>query len=321
MINKLHINEEYPTSPNSIVNDKIAEFVKYLETNGIKVADVSYSNKAIYINKLIDAKKALNCLKTDFYPTRQLGVMIYCPYIKGNIEKILPVEACMVENKQKGKNNMIRRIKEDYNPNGFAVTGYLSPHRGAVEDRYFDPNEWSEIEYYAHELLMKGLYVNIIYFRTGEQLDIDPTEYQNYFDGDFEINDEIAEFKNSVINENLIKEALTGSVPVIRNPKYSINVDTKTELILDLLLGMRCIYSKGSDATYIGYLKNNEFIVAFVDPNKDNATFLKFENLTDDDTDDIITVLSEGASRYDTFLEDYNPTEHSFWEFMMKQLY
>ena len=232
MINKLHMNEEYPTSHNSIVNDKIAEFVKYLETNGIKVADVSYSNKAIYINKLIDAKRALRCLKTDFYPTRQLGVMIYCPYIKGNIEKILPIEACMVENKQKGKNNMIRRIKN-----------------------------------------------------------------------------------------RIVTEALTGSVPVIRNPRYSINVDTKTELILDLLLGMRCIYSKGSDATYIGYLKNNEFIVAFVDPNKDSATFLKFENLTDDDTDDIITVLSDGASMYDTFLEDYNPTEHSFWEFMMEQLY
>ena len=232
MINKLHINEEYPTSPNSIVNDKIAEFVKYLETNGIKVADVSYSNKAIYINKLIDAKKALHCLKTDFYPTRQLGVMIYCPYIMGNIEKILPVEACMVENKQKGKNNMIRRIKN----------------------------------------------------RT-------------------------------------VTEALTGSVPVIRNPRQGINVDTKTELILDLLLGMRCIYSKGSDATSIGYLKNNEFIVAFVDPNKDSATFLKFENLTDDDTDDIITVLSEGASIYDTFLEDYNPTKYSFWEFMIEQLY
>lgn len=232
MINKLHMNEEYPTSPNSIVNDKIDEFVKYLETNGIKVADVSYSNKAIYINKLIDAKKALRCLKTDFYPTRQLGVMIYCPYIKGNIEKILPIEACMVENKRTRRNNMVRRIKN-----------------------------------------------------------------------------------------RVVTEALTGSVPTIKNPKYNINIDTKTELILDLLLGMRCIYSNGSDATYIGYLKNDEFIVAFVDPNKDSATFLKFENLTDDDTDDIITVLSEGASIYDTFLEDYNPTEHSFWEFMMEQLY
>jgi hypothetical protein len=96
-------------------------------------------------------------------------------------------------------------IKEDYSENGFAVTGYLSPnHRGVYADEYFDADEWSEVESYAHELLMQGLYVNIIYFKTGDQLDIDPTEYQAYFDGGFEINNEVADFKNRVIH-NILK--------------------------------------------------------------------------------------------------------------------
>lgn len=92
---------------------------------------------------------------------------------------------------------MVKTITESgFNENGFAVTGYLYDNqRGAVADRYFDPDEWSEVEDYAHDLLMKGLFVNIIYFKTGDSININPDEYRNEFDGEFVINSEIAKFK------------------------------------------------------------------------------------------------------------------------------
>lgn len=92
---------------------------------------------------------------------------------------------------------MIKLIKESgFNENGFAVTGYLYDNqRGAVADRYFDPDEWSEVEDYAHDLLMKGLFVNIVYFKTGDSININPDEYRNEFDGEFVINSEMAKFK------------------------------------------------------------------------------------------------------------------------------
>ncbi len=92
---------------------------------------------------------------------------------------------------------MIKLIKESgFNENGFAVTGYLYDNqRGVVADRYFDPDEWSDVEDYAHDLLMKGLFVNIIYFKTGDSININPDEYRNEFDGEFVVNSEIAKFK------------------------------------------------------------------------------------------------------------------------------
>ncbi len=92
-----------------------------------------------------------------------------------------------------------RAVKASWNENGFAVTGYLGSNRsGAYADRYFGPDEWSEVESYAHELLMQGLYVNIIYFKTGDMIDIDPDVYAENFDGEFVVTNEIADFRDKV---------------------------------------------------------------------------------------------------------------------------
>lgn len=92
-----------------------------------------------------------------------------------------------------------KAIKASFDENGFAVTGYLGSNRsGAYADRYFGPDEWSEVESYAHELLMQGLYVNIIYFKTGDQINIDPDVYAENFDGEFVVTNEIADFRDKV---------------------------------------------------------------------------------------------------------------------------
>lgn len=116
-----------------------------------------------------------------------------------------------------------------------------------------------------------------------------------------------------------INEALTGSVPIIR--RLNTNLDKMVEFVLRDLLGMRNVYTDNTTATYIGYLRGGEFVVAFVEPYRDTAQFLVFTNISDDVTDDIITLCSEGADINDTFFDDYNPNTFSFWEFISEQLY
>ena len=88
---------------------------------------------------------------------------------------------------------MVRKLREEYVRDGFAVTAYWRPnHRGNYADRYFSRTSWQDAEDFAHMLLMEGLYVNIIDFKTGNQIDIDPTEYQAYFDGSFDIQTQLA---------------------------------------------------------------------------------------------------------------------------------
>lgn len=98
---------------------------------------------------------------------------------------------------------MIMKIKENQTSTELAVTGYLDPdHISAYADRYFAFNDWSNAEEYAHKLLMSGLYVNIYNFKTGDTLDIDPDEYQAYFDGSFDINNDIVNFKRNLQKES-----------------------------------------------------------------------------------------------------------------------
>jgi hypothetical protein len=122
---------------------------------------------------------------------------------------------------------MVRRLKENYDPNGFAVTGYLSPNNsGVYADRYFGENDWSKAESYAHDLLMQGLYVNIINFKNGSQLNIDPTEYQTYFDGDFDINNDIVNFKRGLHMESFNKPHVS---------KESVNHNTEEQELQEFL--------------------------------------------------------------------------------------
>lgn len=83
----------------------------------------------------------------------------------------------------------------------FMVDLYYSPnHRGHVGDRYF--YDWSEVEEYAHEALMNGLYVSIWNKDNGDTLDISPDEYNDAWENgaaDFDINEDIVNFKRRIV--------------------------------------------------------------------------------------------------------------------------
>ena len=167
MIRKLHINEEYVDSPNQVVNKAIDEFVKFLKDKDIIVDDVSYSNKAIYINDINKAERATDYLKFDCYPTRQLGVMIYCPRLKGNIEKVIPDRTFMDEGiEKKGHNNMKLRIKED-----------------AFESRISSNPTWQQVNRICNEYgYQLDPYARVEVYRNGkrslENVDISPINLQ-----------------------------------------------------------------------------------------------------------------------------------------------
>ena len=166
------------------LNIQVGKKYKCTATNGQRVEIVS-------IDEIFPEDNGDSALITAFYRGKMIAIGSTQLYESNSIIN-------------KSRTNM----NEDYDPNGFAVTGYLQPNkRSAYADRYFGPNDWSEVEAYAHDLLMQGLYTNIWYIKTGDAIDIDPDEYINNFDGEFEVTPEIAEFKNRVLyNESLTEK-------------------------------------------------------------------------------------------------------------------
>ncbi len=75
---------------------------------------------------------------------------------------------------------------------------------GGFEDSgYFE--DWRDAEDFAHNGLMRGFWVRIIYAETGDTILISPDEYREAWDNgaaDFDINDEIVEFKQRIVESS-----------------------------------------------------------------------------------------------------------------------
>jgi hypothetical protein len=95
------------------------------------------------------------------------------------------------------------RINENYGSDDIEVKVFLSPNnRGFYDGKYFDVSEWSDVESMAHDYLMQGFYVTIINNKTGDRINIDPDEYVDNFDGEFDVTNDIADFKYRIMHES-----------------------------------------------------------------------------------------------------------------------
>lgn len=205
MIRKLHINEEYVDSPNQVVNEAIDEFVKFLKDKDIIVDDVSYSNKAIYINDINKAERATDYLKFDCYPTRQLGVMVYCPRLKGNIEKVIPDRTFMDENTNR-KYNSRRYIKEDAFESRIASNPTCQQVNRICNEYGYQLDPYARVEVYRNGR------------RSLENVDISPINLQEsetmpsivvYGDNEFAVTlNETPIYESSIVEYNAYVETL-----------------------------------------------------------------------------------------------------------------
>lgn len=79
----------------------------------------------------------------------------------------------------------------------FQVQGYIEPgFRGLMEDEYF--RDFEDAKSYAHDLLMQGYDVRISDDVSEAFVEITADEYQENFDGEFVVNEDIADFQNEV---------------------------------------------------------------------------------------------------------------------------
>ena len=106
------------------------------------------------------------------------------------------------ELRKRGDDEASRSARKAYHDavksNRFNVILSYTRNSGISDDEFF--NDWSDVESFAHEGLMNGLYVSITDMETGKQLEISPDEYQDAFDGDFDINEDIVRFKERIVN-------------------------------------------------------------------------------------------------------------------------
>lgn len=91
-----------------------------------------------------------------------------------------------------------KTIKENYSDNRFKVTSYYdNNYRGVGSSEDF--NSYDEAEEYAHDRLINGENIIITDTETGNRVMINSREYTMKFDGDFVVNTDIYDFKQSVL--------------------------------------------------------------------------------------------------------------------------
>lgn len=91
-----------------------------------------------------------------------------------------------------------KTIKENYYDNRFKVTSYYdNNYRGVGSSEDFD--SYDEAEEYAHDRLINGENIIITDTETGNRVMINSREYTMKFDGDFVVNTDIYDFKQSVL--------------------------------------------------------------------------------------------------------------------------
>ena len=102
---------------------------------------------------------------------------------------------------------------------------------GYAEDRYFGADEWSEVEAFAHDGLMRGLYARIWDKQTGDTITISPDEYAEAWENgaaDFDINEDIVNFKNRVVTSSTkiqCDDWLDGTYCIVYNGKVIADTD------------------------------------------------------------------------------------------------
>lgn len=114
-----------------------------------------------------------------------------------------------------------------------------------------------------------------------------------------------------------LNERGSNNIPNIKRiPK---DVDVVYEYVIRDLFKMKKVGSDNNTSYYVGKLNSNQ-VVAVVVPRSQKPTFYVFSNLTSDELDDMITLLSTTGADYmwDRFVDDYAGFPASFWEFVQE---
>lgn len=121
----------------------------------------------------------------------------------------------------------------------------------------------------------------------------------------------------SEINES-INEAYAAGFPIVNT--ISKNVDSVYEYVIRDLIGMEELVDFYTDKWYVGTNNNGQFIVANIYRDADSQPdFYIFNNLKQDEIDDIVTILKDGDEfLWDGVLNDYNLYGTSFWEYIQE---
>ena len=132
------------------------------------------------------------------------------------------------ELRKRGDDEASRSARKAYHDavksNRFNVILSYRRDSGISDDEFF--NDWSDVESFAHEGLMNGLYVSITDMETGKQLEISPDEYQDAFDGDFDINEDIVRFKERISSAKSVKCSARRSIRAAANSGVMLKTET-----------------------------------------------------------------------------------------------
>ena len=189
----------------------------------------------------------------------------------------------------------------------FQVQGYIEPRfRGLMEDEYF--RDFEDAKSYAHSLLMQGYDVRISDDVSEAFVEITSDEYQENFDGEFVVNEDIADFQNEVwrsmgIDASINVKAALGNknkTDYASNPIYELD-----KYVKDLAEGVAA--AAGITLTY----QVSDEAITFIDGDGTAVFIQPISEITPepDDLEDDIQQLVSAIQYEDMDNPEYWPTD------------
>lgn len=160
---------------------------KFLRSQRIKFEPSGYGTRVYFsIDASPEEVKSINNFLDDYFA----GVQNYPDTVDDYFDSLPDV-------------NSAKSIKCAVDPDAtrFTADAMYERNRGLADSEYSD--DWSKIEEFAHDALMRGFWVSIKDNESGDELVISPDEYNEAWENgaaDFDINDEIVEFKQRIVN-------------------------------------------------------------------------------------------------------------------------
>ena len=173
-------------------------------------------------------------------------------------------------------------VKDEYK---YKATSYFDLKYAGVEDVFY-ANDWSEIEDFAHEHLMKGSAVEILNTITGKEIKLNPEKYNEEFDGEFTVGPEVLEESIDTVEDDIVT--------------YKPVIKTYNETDYGWHNNATTIYGELLDGNWYSYVPDNESIEIYNAPITNKYIDAAYNYQTDDERAD--------DEWFDKFQQEHNIT-------------
>lgn len=255
----------------------------------------------------INIRESLNRLDLQTDNKYDLRNTYDCSNISDDKKKKL-AEALNKNASAKEVSKLLSEDYDDFDPKydaRYEVESYYDNYRGLEDDLY--TNDFEEVKDWVWEKCQKGLYINVVDRETGNQVNINPENYDWESDDAYRILDDLEEV--SPLNEEYEDD--------VDNSQYLDTNDTyRTEVSSELRSFLRSI-EKGKSwdeaLVNLGYECVDPGCIGWSKETEDGEIYVSFENLDDEGT------IENSKINFAMFDKNGDVVEEDSFDFRMRE--